>query len=466
MSKHLAPRRAQQVPTEVPRWRDFHTWFPYAFLGAMLVFSTLCGLLAMRMVRSRDYNPVSNFVGFFVPSPETVFGKERITIALLGLDYNYTDNDVEFSTDARTDKISVYALDFPTKVVKEIAVPRDMDAIVGGQENKINAAYAIGGEKLTDQIVGQFLGLPKNEHGRYFDRFITLRIDATKDFIDAIGGIDVNVPKEMNYDDSWGHLHIHFHPGLQHMNGDQAVSFARFRHDACSDPCRIQRQQLVTRLAIEKLKNEKFNDLAHISQLINVINRNVITNLTGDEMRSLAWHFRDVNLADVSSSQVAYTDDKQTPNGDVLIPDEAQKAKLVAQFLGPYVAATPPPTPGAIAAIAPASVHIAVENGSGIDGMGKRMADTLRKRGFRVDRIGNADASTYTTTLIQEHSKVVGVGERVRAELDLKSAAVSPAPTASALGSVGAKPQPTDVTVIVGRDFVQIADRPQKSATP
>jgi LCP family protein required for cell wall assembly len=357
----------------------------------------------------------------------------------------------------------VYALDFPTHVVKEIAVPRDMDAIVAGHENKINAAYAIGGEKMTDQVVGEFLGLPKNDKGRYFDRYITLRINATKEFIDAIGGIDINVEKEMNYDDNWGHLHIHFHPGMQHMNGDQAVSYARFRHDACGDPCRIRRQQLVTRVAIQKLKSEKFNDLTHIAQLIGVINRNVVTNLSGDEMRSLAWAFRDINMSDIKTAQVAYTDDKELPNaGDVLIPDEKQKAQLVADFLGPYVAATPPPDPASIAAIDPKTVHVAVENGSGESGMGKKMADQLTKLGFIVDKVGNADSFGYDTTVIREHSKVTGIGERLRRDLALKTAAVTPAPAASA----SAAPEATDATIIVGRDFVTAMTSQPGTKTP
>ena len=66
----------------------------------------------------------------------------------------------------------------------------------------------------------------------------------------------------MNYDDNWGHLHIHFMGGKKyHMNGEQAVSYMRFRHDACSDPCRIKRQQQVVRIMIAKLKNDKFNDV-------------------------------------------------------------------------------------------------------------------------------------------------------------------------------------------------------------
>jgi hypothetical protein len=90
------------------------------------------------------------------------------------------------------------------------------------------------------------------------------------------------------------------------------------------------------------------------------------------------------------------------------------------------------------------------------------MADRLRQSGFVVDSVANADAFTYETTVIHEHSKTVGVGQLVRAKLKLRTAAVSPQPGPSP--SVSAAPEPTDVTVIVGRDFsAALAAQPAKA---
>src|SRR6201999_2166150 len=195
-------------------------------------------------------------------------------------------------------------------------------------------------------------GMPKNDNGQYFDRYLTFRINTAKDLINAIGGVDVQVTENLNYDDSWGHLHIHFKPGMTHMNGDEAVSYMRFRHDACSDPCRIKRQQQVERLTLEKLKNDKFNDITHIAALIDVLRRDVDTNLTTDEMKSVGWAFRDMNIADVHQTQVPFLTDKNLNCcGDVLVPDSAGMTKLVADFTGPYYAATPPPSADQLAAV-------------------------------------------------------------------------------------------------------------------
>ena len=436
-------------------WRR---WFPYAFLAVMLVVSAVCGVLATRMVQTGNINPVTTAVTFFVPTPQAVFGRDRLYVLLLGIDYNYDNKDQEYSTQARSDTIMAAGLDFPSKTVKIVSIPRDMDAVVHGHEDKINVAFATGGEPYSDEIIGGWLGLPKNERNTYFDRYIVLKINATKELVDAIGGIDVPVTEQMDYDDSWGHLHIHFKPGLTHMNGEQAVSYSRFRHDACSDPCRIKRQQQVLQITVAKLKADKFNDLSHIGGLIGVINRNVTTNLTDDEKRSLAWHYRDINLADLKAGQIAYSDTKQTDAGELLVPDLKQKAQAVAMLTGPYIAETPPPVPAPAASVSPSQVHIAVENGSGQAGLAGKMAYQLRKRGFLVDSVADADAFTYETTVIHEHSKTSGVGELVRAKLALKTAAVTPQPSPSITASQTAAPEPTDVTVIVGRDFSAALD--------
>ncbi|MGD0471716.1 MAG: LCP family protein [Candidatus Velthaea sp.] len=431
--------------------RPARRWFPYAFLAAMLVVATVCGVLATRMVQTGNLNPVTTAVTFFVPSPETVFGRDRIYVLLLGIDYNYDSKDQEYSTQARSDTIMAAGLDFPTKAVKIVSVPRDMAATIRGRDDKINSAFAVGGEGYADTVVGSWLGLAKNEPKSYFDRFIVLKINATKELVDAIGGIDVPVAEQMDYDDSWGHLHIHFKPGLTHMNGEQAVSYSRFRHDACSDPCRIKRQQQVLQITVAKLKSDKFNDLAHIGALIGVINRNVTTNLSDDEKKSLAWYYRDFNLADLKTDQITYTGTVQTDSGEALVPDQKQRAAAVAVLTGVYVRETPPPAPGPVAAVPPSHVHIAVENGSGQSGLGAKMADQLRRRGFVVDRVANADAFTYDTTIIHEHSATSGVGELVRVKLALKTAAVTAMPSPGP--SATAAPETTDVTVIVGRDF-------------
>jgi LCP family protein required for cell wall assembly len=442
------PRRQPQPPPGGTgrNWGNLLTYV----LGALLILAgVVAGIVAYRMLHDHDtfQRSLSRTLPIYVPPPEAVFEKDRIYLLVMGIDYNYDSKGMPYSKGARSDTIMVAGLDFPTRSVKLVSVLRDTEAIVNGHDTKINEAYADGGVKLADRVIGDFLGFTPHADGSYFDRYVVINTNGLKEFVDAIGGIDVPVTETMDYDDNWGNLHIHFKPGLVHMNGYQAQAYTRFRHDACSDPCRTKRQQQVIRILVAKLKAQKFNDFVHLAQLMGVINKNVMTNLGFDEEKSLAWSFKDANLADLNHMDtIGYVDTKDTTYaGEVLIPDAAQKAKLVAGLLGPYANAVRP-SKSALAAVKPSTVHVVVENGSGVAGLGGVASAKLTKLGYVVDSVTNADTFGYDTTQIRPSSRLPFVGERVRADLGVDSATVAPATDAT--------PGPrTVVTVIVGRDF-------------
>ena len=425
-----------------------------ALVVAVLLVAMFAGAVVTQAIVERR-TPTQVFSGYFIPAPQSYFNKDRVAMLMLGIDYNYDSKDQEFSTNARSDTIKAVSLNLPTAqnpagAVSILSIPRDTDFTWKGHEDKINSVYSgyrdnRAASRATEDAVASFLGLAG------FDRYLTLRINATKELIDAIGGIDVVPDETMNYDDSWGHLHIHFIGGKKyHMNGEQAVSYSRFRHDACSDPCRIKRQDQVLKLALAKLKNDKLNDLVHINALIDVVRRNVYTDLSPPEMLSLAWAFQHIDPSTIVTQQVPFTTDKTLACcGSVLVPDDAAKAKLVrTAFVDPPVVVASPDA-RLVRQVVPSSVHVVVQNGSGISGQGARVAEALRKAGFVIDGIVNADSFTHDATEIRVHSTMSPLaGERVRSALAIKTATVHPeAATPSAAPEVG------DVTVIVGRDY-------------
>jgi LCP family protein required for cell wall assembly len=466
-----------RLENDTPRAKRVHSIVYYATMAFLvslsLGFIAFAGFVGEQSIAHKT-NPIADvakdITSMFVPPPQNYFAKDRINVLLLGIDYNYDPNDIEYSTGARSDTIMALSINFPTGTnpkpsVHILSVPRDMlYTFADGHQDKINTAYQMGGSspvksaKASEVAVANFLGLSA------FDRFVTLRIDATKEVVDAIGGIDVVPDETMDYDDTWGHLHIHFKGGkLYHMNGDQAVSYSRFRHDACSDPCRIKRQQQVIRIAINKLKTQKFNDLMHIGELIGVFNRNVITDFTPAEEVSIANAFSSIDLTSVKTDQVPYTHDVVLDCcGDVLVADDDAKAQLVQKyFLDPIVPqVTPAPVdPKVLAGIAPSTIQVDVQNGTGEPGVAGKLASALQAQGFKIASVADADSFDYDTTEIQVHSaKQPLAGERVRSALALSTAQVSvqtpPAATTQAS---------TDVTVIVGRDYT--AGVPEKQAS-
>jgi LCP family protein required for cell wall assembly len=84
--------------------------------------------------------------------------------------------------------------------------------------------------------------------------FFTIDYGGFRSLIDALGGVYVKVTESMNYDDSWGHLHIHFEPGTYLLDGKRALEYVRFRGSS-ADQGRVRRQQIFIKEVIKRLKN-------------------------------------------------------------------------------------------------------------------------------------------------------------------------------------------------------------------
>lgn len=452
MDKHLVPEEHPQPRVDMRRVA--------ITIAAILVLGFAALVAGFSIAFHR--NPIQVMSLQLTPSPQEVFGKDRILVLVEGLDYDYNDKDEEYSTQSRSDVIKAVDLDFRTNNVYVVSVPRDMDAVLpNGQEAKINQAQSDGGTREAEAVIAKWLGIPA------FDRYVVLRINTTKDLINAIGGIDVYVKTSdclknhtactgdrIDYDDNWGHLHIHFKEGLQHLSGDRAVAYARFRHDWCSDPCRIMRQDQVMQAALNKLRSDKFNTLMHLNDLIGVFRRDVRTNLTQQEQISLATAFAHMDpKSGLHTAQIDYVDTKQIADyGEVLIPNEAEKERYVRNMLLDPPVPKPSPNAEAIAAINPLSVRVDVQNGTSIPGVARKVAALLKAKGFTIGNVGNASSEDVTTTELREHSRITFAGIRVRNALGKGAAnaqviAVTETPTPDATAP------PSDVTVIVGQDL-------------
>ncbi len=427
-----------------------------AFKIAALAFLALAAALAGFFLISK-HNPLLSISRIFVPTPQQVFGKQNLLVLVEGLDYDYTGNDQPFSSHSRSDVIWAVNFDFQNHKMYELSVPRDMLATFpDGSQHKINQAQSDGGPREAEQVIARFLGIPA------FDRYAVVRINGARQIIDAIGGVDVDVKNSdcltsphhcvnsaIDYDDTWGHLHIHFKPGMQHMDGAQAVEYSRFRHDWCSDPCRIMRQQQVARAVIDKLKGNKVSTLLHLGALINIAGQNLETNLTQNEMLALATYYADATPKDFVSAQVPYTSDVELADGDDLIPNQTEKSQLVQAMLVAPPTPTPAPDEMALAAIPAATLRVDVENGSGVKGAAHRVAAQLRRAGFQIGDIGDAVSDDLPTTQIYEHSNVLFAGARVRQALPASWQSVSIV-SGQSIASPGTH---SDVTIVVGRDL-------------
>jgi len=168
--------------------------------------------------------------------------KDKIMVMIMGVDER--EGDV-----GRSDTLMVATLDPKKKKAALLSIPRDTRVkIKGNGFDKINAAYAYGGYQLTQDTVENLLGV-QMEH------YVIINIKSFKKIIDAIGGVDINVEKRMYYEDIWdddGGLLIDLQPGMQHMDGDTAITYVRYR-DEEGDIGRIGRQQKFMQAVMDKI---------------------------------------------------------------------------------------------------------------------------------------------------------------------------------------------------------------------
>lgn len=111
---------------------------------------------------------------------------------------------------------------------------------------KINALYAAGGTEAMKREISERMGRPIRHH-------LIVNLGAIRKIADMIGGIEVDVPKRMEYTDNTQGLYIDLQPGLQTLKGRDLEGFLRFRHDETGDIGRMERQQLAVQALFRKL---------------------------------------------------------------------------------------------------------------------------------------------------------------------------------------------------------------------
>jgi len=218
------------------------------------------------------------------------FGPRRQNILLLGVDSNGADSDLWVGT--RTDTMILLNIDPKTKTVNAISIPRDSKVYLpkGMGIQKINAAHAIGGVEMTIKTVEDTLGV-------HIDKYVMFHDDAVRAIVEALGGVDIYVEKNMRYNDNAGNLHINFTKGNHHLTEKDAVEYLRFRHDALGDIGRTQRQQWFLRGLLADL--QKPETIAKLPKIISVAHKYVKTDMSVYEMTQYASLAKGFNMDNI-----------------------------------------------------------------------------------------------------------------------------------------------------------------------
>lgn len=180
--------------------------------------------------------------------PADAFGTSHIRILVLGADKDYGPHGEKVASSGRSDTMMLADLDMRSNTVHLMSIPRDTEAEIPEHGlRKINAAYSLGGAELSRRTVETLIG-------GNVDHLIAIDLDAFRQAVDAVGGVDLTVEKPLKYTDNWAHLNIDIPAGPCHLDGEHAMQFVRFRHDAMADIGRVRRQQDFVRAFRNALK--------------------------------------------------------------------------------------------------------------------------------------------------------------------------------------------------------------------
>lgn len=316
--------------------------------------------------------------------PEPKSG-ERVNVLVMGLDSVIEEDGTVVKTTSfdyrRSDVMMLVSGDPVTKKVSIISIPRDTRvAIPGHGLDKINAAHAYGGPALAMQTVEDFLGVPVHY-------YVRTSFDGLAKLVDLIGGVEYTVEKPMKYSDPAQSLFINLQPGKQVLDGDKAVQYVRYRSDA-DDITRIGRQQKFLRAVIDQTFS--LGNVLRIPRIASEMTKFIDTNLdAGDILRyaNLAVGINDSDLAmDTIPGTGPYI------NGiSYWVPDEKATVVLVNRLIK------------GIDPAVNAKIKVEVLNGTATSGKASQLAEQLRKDGFTITGVGNADRKDYKQTLVIDH---------------------------------------------------------------
>ena len=255
-------------------------------------------------------------------APEKIlptFSKAR-TIMIMGVDERKDDvgrSDTLMVVHVAGDKVSL------------LTIPRDTMVYIDERRGyqKINAAYAYGGVKLARKTVEEFLGID-------IDNFVMIHKSRFAEVIDAMGGVDIYVERDMHYEDPWdddGGLYIDFKQGIHHLDGQSAIEYVRFR-DAEGDVGRVRRQQAFMKACTDRLMEPSM--LVKIPDLLSVAVKAIDTDLTSGEMLAAAGSLKNARAAGNIKTGVVPGWLQYIDGVSYLIPNAERLGKVMRKNLG------------------------------------------------------------------------------------------------------------------------------------
>lgn len=311
----------------------------------------------------------------------------------------------------RTDSMILARIDPKEKEVTLVSVPRDTRVTLEGHgEQKINAAYAFGGASLAVDTVSELAGVP-------ISHYAEIDFDGFKAVVDALGGVDVNVPMEINDSRAGGHVSA----GQQTLNGEQALILCRSRHAyddyGDGDALRAANQRMVLSAIMKKLMS---SDVATMTNTVSTLAEYVTTDYSVSGIVGLAQSMVGMDVGkNMYTAQLPTTSVYENNIWWEIIDQAAWDTMIerVKQGLPPTEETTVDEATGVTtstagdgsssedsssgdsSSVSLQGVKVSVKNGCGVTGAASEAASKLTPEGV-IAETGNADDSNYASTIV------------------------------------------------------------------
>ncbi len=344
----------------------------------------------------------------------------------------------------RSDTIMLLRIDPATRSISMLSIPRDLRVeIPGWGTDRINAAYSDGGPALSVKTFENLTGLP-------VDHFIDVNFVGFIDIVDYLGGIYLDVDRQYyNNTAVTGYSSIDLQAGYQRLNGHDALSYVRFRHDQFGDWGRMQRQQVFLR----ELKRQalRWHNILKLPKLISIVSENTVSDVSSiKKLLSLVQLALSVNTSHIYQTHLV-GEPIVVGGADELQASPAEVAAVVDQFTHPD---RPPVQTPQGESQPKTSFTVALVNGGAAAGSAAGAAAQLVAQGYATTVAGNAVQSDTKANLVYATQGYVGNARDIAAML----------PPSRVVTVPRAPGVQTGVTVVVGADYTGTLVLPQKAA--
>ncbi|MBQ0138772.1 MAG: LCP family protein [Kurthia sp.] len=239
--------------------------------------------------------------------------EDNISILFVGVDDS--EKRGQGSSNSRSDSLMLATLNNADKSVKLLSIPRDSYVYIPafGYEDKITHAHTdVTGVQSSIETVEKMLNIP-------VDYYFELNFDSFIQIVDALGGIEVDVPYDLDEIDENDKKTIHLKKGVQTLNGSEALALARTRHYD-NDFKRGERQQMILEAIVEKATS--ISSFTKYDSLLTAIGDNMTTDMSFNEMKSL-FSYLNSGMPEMDSLKLEGSDDMSTGTYFFKVSDES-----------------------------------------------------------------------------------------------------------------------------------------------